>query len=84
ISQDMSEPGKVGAFLAQRGLARLPAWLDPENDVAFHYGVGVLPMSILYDADGREVWRLSGDLDWTSGRARQLLRESCRRGDTGC
>ena len=26
----------------------------------------VLPTSILYDAQGKEVWRYVGDLDWTS------------------
>ena len=28
-------------------------------------GAEVLPTSILYDAEGREVWRYVGDLDWT-------------------
>jgi hypothetical protein len=35
----------------------------------------VLPTSILYDAEGKEVWRYVGDLDWTSPEAAKLLAE---------
>ena len=33
----------------------------------------VLPTSILIDANGKEVWRYVGDLDWTSPEAAKLL-----------
>ncbi len=36
----------------------------------------VLPTSILYDAEGREVWRYVGDLDWTGPEAAKLLSEA--------
>jgi hypothetical protein len=36
----------------------------------------VLPTSILYDANGKEVWRYVGDLDWTSPEAAKLLAEA--------
>jgi hypothetical protein len=32
-----------------------------------------LPVSILYDAQGKEVWRISGDLDWSGAKAKELL-----------
>ena len=35
----------------------------------------VLPTTILYDAEGREVWRYVGDLDWTGAEAAKLLAE---------
>jgi hypothetical protein len=50
VSQDMGDPGKVQAFLDQRGFAQLPAWLDPKGDLASHYGVQTLPTTIYYDA----------------------------------
>ena len=31
-------------------------------------GVQVLPTTILFDAAGKEVWRYTGDLDWTGRR----------------
>jgi len=84
ISQDSGEPDKVRSFLEKRGLARLPAWLDPENDVSFHYGVSTLPTTILYDAQGREVWRFAGDLDWTGKQAAALLQERCPPSGPAC
>jgi hypothetical protein len=36
----------------------------------------VLPTSILYDADGKEVWRYVGDFDWASPEAARLLAEA--------
>ena len=36
----------------------------------------VLPTSILFDANGKEVWRYVGDLDWTSPEAAKLLAEA--------
>ena len=39
-------------------------------------GAEVLPTTILYDAEGREVWRYVGDLDWTGEEAAKLLAEA--------
>jgi thiol-disulfide isomerase/thioredoxin len=75
ISQDMGQPDKVSSFLKQRGVTRLEAWLDPANDLAFHYGAQILPTSILYDANGREVWRVTGPLEWDGTEAARLLAE---------
>ena len=38
-------------------------------------GVQILPTTILYDAQGKEVWRYVGDMDWTSAEAAKLLAE---------
>jgi hypothetical protein len=39
-------------------------------------GAEVLPTTVLYDANGKEVWRYVGDLDWTSPEAAKLLSEA--------
>ena len=47
--------------------------------MAFSAALGpdtVLPTSILYDANGKEVWRYVGDLDWTSPEAAKLIAEA--------
>jgi hypothetical protein len=36
----------------------------------------VLPTTILIDANGKEVWRYVGDLDWTGPEAAKLLSEA--------
>jgi len=75
VSQDAGRPERVQAFLDERGLAQLPGWLDPMNDLSFHYATGTLPTTVLYDTQGREVWRYVGELDWTGPEAAKLLAE---------
>ena len=76
VSQDSADPAKVGAFLKDRGLKNLPPWLDPKNDLSFHYGTGTLPTTIYYDAQGREVWRYIGERDWSDAETAKLLAEA--------
>jgi thiol-disulfide isomerase/thioredoxin len=75
VSQDLGQPEKVAWFLADHGAARLPGWLDPENDLSTQYGVQTLPTTIFYDAQGREVWRMTGGHDWGSAETERLLAE---------
>ncbi len=75
VSQDMGDPAKPTAFFADKSFKALEPWLDPENELSFHYGTGTLPTSVLYDAQGREVWRLVGGHDWTTAETGKLLAE---------
>ena len=75
VSQDARDQSGVIAFLAHHKLD-LPAYQDPAMSLAGALGPdAVLPSTILYDADGREVWRYVGDLDWTGPEAASLLSE---------
>jgi thiol-disulfide isomerase/thioredoxin len=76
VSQDMGDAAAVQRFLDERGLAQLPAWLDSEGALPARYGVQALPMTVLYDAEGKEVWRWLGDRDWTSEESLKLLSEA--------
>lgn len=76
VSQDSGEPAKVAAFLKDKGLTHLQPWLDPDNNLAFHYGGGNLPMTLLYDSAGREVWRFAGEHDWAAPGTASLLAEA--------
>ena len=38
-------------------------------------GAEVLPTTIMVDAQGKEVWRYVGDLDWTGPEAAKLIAE---------
>ena len=78
VSQDSGQPAKVAAFLKERDLEALEPWLDPENDLSFSYGTGILPTTILYDARGREVWRLVGGHDWSSAESADMLAEGMK------
>lgn len=76
ISQDISQTERVAPFLADRGLMHLEPWLDPQADLSFALGGAPLPTTVLYDADGKEVWRFIGGFDWTSEEAAQMIAEA--------
>ncbi len=76
LSQDIGEDSSVpAAFLAQRGWAAIAAWHDPANAAGLYYG-GSLPTTILFAADGDEVVRVIGPLDWSGSVASALLAEA--------
>ena len=76
VSQDMGERAAVDTFLAGKKLGRFAAYHDSEMALSLDMGVQVLPTTILFDAAGLEVWRYTGDLDWTGDEARALVAEA--------
>jgi thiol-disulfide isomerase/thioredoxin len=77
ISQDDAPHASVVAALKDLGVAKLSAYQDSKMALSGALGPDtVLPTSILIGADGREVWRYVGDLDWTSPEAAKLLAEA--------
>jgi thiol-disulfide isomerase/thioredoxin len=74
VSQDMTQLEKIAPFLRQLGVTRLEPWLDPENELGFHYQA-ILPTSIYYDTQGREVWRVIGPREWDDAETQALLAE---------
>jgi thiol-disulfide isomerase/thioredoxin len=75
VSQDSAPQGSVDAFLGERDIGRFAAYHDPDMKLTSALNVQVMPTTILYDAQGRELWRYVGDLDWTSAEATKLLAE---------
>ena len=80
LSQDMGEGGrqKVTDFFAEHHFNRLEPYLDSGLQFMAELHVDTLPTTILYDAEGREVWRMTGLSDWQSERAARLLTEARR------
>jgi thiol-disulfide isomerase/thioredoxin len=76
VDQDMTKTEAVAAFLTQRGITKLEPWLDPKNDLAFKFGAQTLPVTIYFDAAGKEVWRFSGGHDWSSAETEKMLAEA--------
>lgn len=76
ISQDSQGSERVDPFFAKRKFKHLKAWLDPENQFGFHYATGLLPTSVLYNAEGKEVARVIGAMDWQGAEAKKLLDET--------
>jgi thiol-disulfide isomerase/thioredoxin len=77
VGQDSGPQPSVAAFLAKLKIKDLGAYQDPKMALSGSLGPdAVLPTSILFDAEGRELWRYVGDLDWTSPEAAKLLAEA--------
>jgi thiol-disulfide isomerase/thioredoxin len=76
LSQDIGGPEKVDAFFAERRFQRLEPYVDPDLGVMTQLGIATLPTTILYDAEGKEVWRMTGMEEWTGTRAARLLKEA--------
>ncbi len=75
VSQDMTDKGSVDTFLEDKKFGRFAAYHDADMAMSSALGVQVLPTTILFDADGKEVWRFVGDLDWDGAEAKTLMAE---------
>jgi thiol-disulfide isomerase/thioredoxin len=76
VSQDMKEQAEVKAFLGKLAIKHVGAFHDDKMALSGALGVQVMPTTILYGSDGKEIWRYIGDLDWTSAEAERLLSEA--------
>ncbi len=76
ISQDMRGAELVTPFFAKYEFANLEPWLDMQGtlDRALDNG-GVLPLTILFDGEGREILRVKGGYHWDSEDALTLISE---------
>lgn len=75
IAADAQGPEKAGEFLGRHQIEHLRLYADPRLQLIMAVSnATVLPMSILYDRDGREVGRMFGEADWASPEARRLIK----------
>jgi thiol-disulfide isomerase/thioredoxin len=77
VSQDVRGAEVVTPFFAKGGYSRLEPWLDPDASLSAQFTPeGVLPLTILFDATGKEVLRVTGGYDWSTPQAAALVREA--------
>jgi thiol-disulfide isomerase/thioredoxin len=76
VSQDLGGEEKVRAFFADRNFRMLQPNIDPELTLMKQLEINTLPTTILYDASGREVWRMRGMADWQGSAAARLIAEA--------
>jgi thiol-disulfide isomerase/thioredoxin len=76
ISQDDGPHASVEAFLKTHNIQTLKSYQDPKMALSGALNAEVLPTSVLYDANGKEVWRFVGDEDWTGPEAARLVGEA--------
>lgn len=75
VAQDLQGAEAVDPWFQKAGLKALQPYLDPENGLLDAYN-SALPTSIFYDAEGRELWRVVGAIDWQGTEATALLAEA--------
>ena len=75
LSADREGAAVVRQFYEANGIRNLPVALDKTSRVARVTGVGGLPTTILYDAQGREVGRVVGVAEWDAKETLAFLAE---------
>ncbi|WOE76214.1 TlpA family protein disulfide reductase [Alterisphingorhabdus coralli] len=80
VSQDNQGAELVDPFFAEKKFTRLEPYLDTENALGFAINTGIMPTTILYDSQGKEVWRMLGGMDWTGVRAASMLEDTLAQG----
>ena len=73
LAEDSAE--KVDPFFQKAGFKHLQPYIDAESKMSLTMGLN-LPTTILYDSEGKEVWRMLGSMDWTGQTARELIAEA--------
>jgi thiol-disulfide isomerase/thioredoxin len=73
VSQDLQGWPAVDKFFTPGRFAALTPYLDQPNELLFAYKAGGLPLSIVYDERGRELWRIAGPLEWDTPETAKLL-----------
>lgn len=73
VSQDVAGRRAVTPYFAKEGLKNLKPYLDKDGTLATEIGTDTLPTTIFYDAGGKELWRVTGSMDWTGDRAKKLI-----------
>ena len=66
ISADLEGWRAVDKFFTPGRFKTVAPYLDQPGAIPQALGAKGLPLSILYDAKGREVWRVNGPMQWTS------------------
>jgi thiol-disulfide isomerase/thioredoxin len=76
VSQDLQGAKQVAPFFKKKQFRNLEPWLDPGNELGFAFGDVGLPVTILFDSSGQEVFRVTGGYHWDSEDAIAIVREA--------
>ena len=77
VSQDLEGRAPVLTFFKETKVKNLVPYTDADNAIltAFNNAIA-LPTSILYDSAGKEVWRITGSVEWDDTEMAKLLRQA--------
>ena len=72
-------PEEAGEFLAAHEARALDAYLDSNTSLFRTFGAYGLPLSVLIDAEGREIARAEGPADWAAPDSIRYLKRLAER-----
>lgn len=75
VAQDLDGRAKVDPFFKAKGFKHLEPYTDPKIELSTAYAAN-LPVTVLYDSEGREVWRRAGAYEWNSKEAISAVSEA--------
>jgi thiol-disulfide isomerase/thioredoxin len=73
LAMDRAGPPALRAFMAEVGAERLEILHDPKMAVSGPYAVRGLPVTIVVDRNGHEVFRHAGFADWSAPAVVEFL-----------
>lgn len=76
VSQDMQGKKVVDPYFAKAKFVMLQPYLDKENVLPLALKSETLPTTLLYDAQGKELWRIYGAYDWNGAAASKMLKDA--------
>lgn len=77
VAQDLQGRKVVLPFFSKTAIKNLEPYIDPTNRLWHAVGGSpALPTTILYDSEGREVWRVIGGVEWDDAEISALLAEA--------
>ena len=76
VSQDLTGREVVSPYFERYGFQNIQAFTDRPNALLRAVGEVGLPATILYDSEGKEVWRVVGGLEWDDETVAELIRQA--------
>lgn len=76
VSADIEGRRAVTPYFEKMAFKHLRPYLDKENVLPLGVKAAGLPVTLIYDAEGKEVLRVNGPLEWDEPQARALIEEA--------
>jgi thiol-disulfide isomerase/thioredoxin len=73
VATGHNAPAGIRRFFEEVGIVHLPMLTDPKQELAREMAVLGLPVTVILDAEGREVGRLTGGAEWDTPEALAVL-----------
>lgn len=73
VSMDMAGWRAVEPFWEKRGLKNITPYLDKKNALALGFKARGLPLTMIYDRQGKEVARIAAPAEWDAKPATDLI-----------